>query len=172
MSSEHRKKRRGGWWFPAGVVLLYLALLPFQPEYVEASFRRFLQMGRELLPALGLVFFFLWLFNLFEGLQKEAARHTGEGSGLRGWLLAIVAGVLSHGPIYPWYPLLRELKRKGTRPALLAAFLYARSIKLPWLPVMAHYFGLGYMLVLTGLMLIFSPLNGWLVERLPGVADE
>jgi uncharacterized membrane protein YraQ (UPF0718 family) len=172
MSSERRQRQRAGWWFLAGVVLLYLALLPFQPEYVHTSFRRFLRMGRQLLPALGLVFLFLWLFNLFEELQQAAAQHTGKRSGLRGWLLAIAAGVLSHGPIWPWYPLLRELKQKGTRPALLAAFLYARSIKLPWLPVMAHYFGLGYMLVLTLLMLAFSPLNGWLVERLPGMADE
>jgi len=99
-------------------------------------------------------------------LQEKAARLTGRDSGTRGWLLAMGMGVLSHGPIYPWYPLLRELMQKGTRPALVATFLYARSIKLPWLPVMAHYFGLGYTIVLTLLMLLFSPINGWLVEKL------
>ncbi len=48
---------------------------------------------------------------------------------------------------------------------LLATFLYARSIKLPWLPVMAHYFGVRYMVILTLAMLLFSPLQGRLTER-------
>lgn len=168
MSSEKRGARvlPGGWLFLLGVVLLYLVLAPLHPGFVQASYQRFLHMGRELAPVLGLVFLFLWLFNLLGNLQEKAARLTGRDSGTRGWLLAMVMGVLSHGPIYPWYPLLRELMQKGARPALVATFLYARSIKLPWLPVMAHYFGLGYMLVLTLLMLAFSPVHGWLVERL------
>ncbi|BAO44907.1 conserved hypothetical protein [Thiolapillus brandeum] len=132
---------------------------------MHSSFSRFLHMGKELLPVLGLVFFFLWLFNLMGSLQGKAAQLTGNNSGAKGWLLAMAMGVLSHGPIYPWYPLLHELQKKGTRPALLATFLYARSIKLPWLPVMAHYFGLSYMLTLTLLILLFSPLHGWLVEN-------
>jgi uncharacterized membrane protein YraQ (UPF0718 family) len=83
--------------------------------------------------------------------------------------VAIGGGILSHGPVYAWYPLLQGLARHGMRPALIAAFLYARSIKLPWLPLMAHYFGLGYMLALSGWIVLFSVVNGWLVERLVGV---
>jgi uncharacterized membrane protein YraQ (UPF0718 family) len=171
MSSERKGIRRvsGGWLFLLLTLALYIALLPFHPAFVQASLARFLKLGTDLLPILGLVFLFLWLFNLLGNLQQKAARLTSRDSGLRGWLLAVGLGVLSHGPIYPWYPLLRELMRKGARPALVAAFLYARSIKLPWLPVMAHYFGTEYMVVLTSLMLLLSPLHGWLVERLPGV---
>ncbi|WP_457668199.1 hypothetical protein [Thiolapillus sp.] len=170
MSSNKERSRKlpGGWLFLMAVVLLYVVLLPFQAEYVQNSFQRFLHMGRDLLPVLGLVFFFLWLFNLLGSLQEKAASLTGRDSGTRGWLLSMAMGVLSHGPIYPWYPLLRELRQKGTRPALVATFLYARSIKLPWLPVMAHYFGLSYMLILTLLILLLSPLHGWLVEKLHG----
>ncbi len=168
MSSEKGEKRKagGGWLFLAAVIVLYGLLYPFIPLFIESSLHHFLEMGRSLLPVLGLVFLFLWLFNLLGKLQEKAARLTGGDSGTRGWLLAMGMGVLSHGPIYPWYPLLRELMQKGTRPALVATFLYARSIKLPWLPVMAHYFGLGYTIVLTLLMLLFSPINGWLVEKL------
>jgi len=168
MSSEKGKKRRtsGGWLFLAAVIAFYGLLYPFNRQFVGASLHHFLEMGRNLLPALAMVFLFLWLFNLFGRIQEKAAALTDARSGKKGWLLAMLAGTLSHGPIYPWYPLLRELLQKGTRPALVATFLYARSIKLPWLPVMAHYFGMGYMVVLTLLMLLFSPVNGWLVEKL------
>ena len=162
----------GSWLFLLSVAILYLLLLPVQDEFVRSSFKGFLHMGRELLPVLSLVFFFLWLFNLVGNLQKKAAHLVGNNSGRKGWLLAITMGILSHGPIYPWYPLLRELRQKGARPALVATFLYARSIKLPWLPAMAHYFGLSYMMILTLLILLFSPLHGWLVERICRVQDQ
>jgi hypothetical protein len=48
----------------------------------------------------------------------------------------------------------------------IAAFLYTRSIKLPWLPLMAHYFGVTYMLTLTFYIAVFSIANDWLVENL------
>ncbi len=166
MPSERGHRSDGGsWWFLGAVALLYLLLAWLQPGLARKSFFHFLRLGRSLLPALGLVFLFLWLFNLFGNLQEKTARLTGRESGWRGWLLAMAAGVLSHGPIYPWYPLLGKLMRRGSRPALVATFLYARSIKLPWLPVMAHYFGFSYMVILTLAMLLLSPLQGWLTER-------
>ena len=167
-SPEPRRRPRHGWRFLAAVGLIYLVLLPWQPELVRAAWRHFLDTGARLLPVMGLVFLFLWLFEVLEGMMDRAARLTGHGSGWRGWLIALAAGVISHGPVWPWYPLLSRLRQQGTRPALVAAFLYARSIKLPWLPVMAHYFGLRYMLVLSLSMLAFAPLQGWLVERLAG----
>jgi hypothetical protein len=60
------------------------------------------------------------------------------------------------------------MQEHGMRPALVAAFLYARAIKLPWLPLMAFYFGSAYMVILTFWILVFSVLHGWLIERLVG----
>jgi uncharacterized membrane protein YraQ (UPF0718 family) len=90
----------------------------------------------------------------------------GRGSGLRGWLLSLAAGVLSTGPVYTWYALLAELRAKGMRTALVAVVLYARAIKLPLLPLLAHYFGLRYMLVLSLFIAVFSIANGMAMERL------
>jgi hypothetical protein len=47
-----------------------------------------------------------------------------------------------------------------TRP--LATLLYARAIKLPLLPLMAHYFGLRYTLILSAWIPGFAFLNGFL----------
>ncbi len=169
MPSSNDKKPptgRGGWWFLAGVVLLYLLLALTTPDYARASFQHFVHMGLDLLPVLGLVFLFMWLLNLGQGTNDKLGRLAGRQSGLRGWLLAVVGGILSHGPVYAWYPLLRDLQQKGARPALLAAFLYARSIKLPWLPLMASYFGLAYTLIVCAYIVLFAMANGWLVEKL------
>ncbi len=160
------RNSRGGWWFLLAVILLYLLIALFDIEYARRSLQHFLKMGRDLLPVLILVFLFIWLFNLSSSMKEKLVGLSGRNSGIKGWIVAVTGGILSHGPIYPWYPLLKELKGHGVRPALIAAFLYARSIKLPWLPLMAHYFGLTYMLVLTFYMVLFSIVNGWLVEKL------
>lgn len=178
MSADGPPRRQGtsgpgkAWLFLLGVAALYLIIAIFNPGYVQSSPHHFVNLGAGLLPALTLVFVFLWLFSLMTGLQNATARLMGRDSGIKGWLLAITAGILSHGPIYPWYPLLRALRSRGVRPAWVASFLYARAIKLPWLPVMAHYFGLRYMVTLTLLILLLAPVNGWMVERLVGREDE
>lgn len=156
------KPNRASRWFLLAVCALYGVIALIDPDYARAATVSFWGMSKALLLALLLVFAFLVLLNLSDGMQKRLAAATGEHSGLKGWWLAIVGGVLSHGPVYAWYPLLGELKSSGMRPALLAAFLYARSIKLPWLPIMVHYFGLGYTVVFTLYIIAFSVVNGWL----------
>jgi len=80
--------------------------------------------------------------------------------------MAVVGGTLSVGPIYAWYALLRDLKTKGMRTALIAVFLHNRGIKLPLLPLMIHYIGVAYTLVLATYMTLFSLLSGILVEKM------
>ncbi len=166
MSSDRRRHR--GWIFLGAVCLFYLLVVWLFPQFGQAGIDRFERMVVELAPIFLLVFFFLWMTELFTGVTGWLARMTGHGSGTKGWAVAILAGVLSHGPIYPWYPLLKSMREQGMRPALAAAFLYARSIKLPWLPLMAFYFGTAYMVILTLLILLFSVVHGWLVERIVG----
>ena len=62
--------------------------------------------------------------------------------------------------------MLSELKKKGMRTALIATFLYSRAVKLPLLPLMVHYFGAIYTLVLCLYLIIFSVVSGILVEKL------
>ena len=69
------------------------------------------------------------------------------------------------GPMYLWYPLLGELNKEGLRPGLAAAFLYARAVKIPLLPFMIHYFGALYTGLFVVCILVFSVVNGLLMER-------
>jgi uncharacterized membrane protein YraQ (UPF0718 family) len=166
MSASRRKySAAGGWLFLGLVVIVYVLFAIVNPASTIEALRFFARVMQKVYPALGLVFVLLFVAHL---LLRPAwiKRYLGRESGLRGWLTAVVAGVLSLGPVYTWYALLGELRGKGVRPGLMGAFLYGRAIKLPLLPVMIHYFGLGYTLVLSAYLLLFSVINGLVLERL------
>jgi hypothetical protein len=157
------KKIGANWLFLIAVILLYIVLGVWDLQSALAAAKSFLVLLKRILPILGIVFTLIFISNLFLN-PKIVSRYLGKGRG--GWPVAIVAGILSMGPIYLWYPLLGELKQKGMREALIAVFLYNRAVKIPLLPVMIYYFGIRVVLIVTVLMILFSMLNGLLVERL------
>ena len=154
----------GSWWFLLAAIALYVFLFFLHPALFKASFNYFVKLLKTIAPILALVMAFMWILDLLVN-PKRIRGLLGHEAGLRGWVIAIIGGVLSHGPVYAWYPLLTDLQKQGARPAFIAAFLYARSIKLPWLPMLAFYFGTTYMMLLTVIILLISPLMGWLTER-------
>jgi uncharacterized membrane protein YraQ (UPF0718 family) len=74
------------------------------------------------------------------------------------------------GPIYAWYPLLKELRNKGAENTLIALFLSNRAVKPLLMPVLISYFGWTYALILT----VFSVLGSIAVGFTTGalVKDE
>lgn len=159
------KRKFGGWLFLVVALAAYAGAALFDPGLARTAFAGFLVMFGKVAPMLFLVFILLFLGELY----LSPARVEGwlsRRSGLRGWLLALAAGMLSSGPVYAWYALLAELRAKGMRTALVAVVLYARAIKLPLLPLLAHYFGLRYALALSLYIAAFSLLNGLSMERL------
>jgi uncharacterized membrane protein YraQ (UPF0718 family) len=97
---------------------------------------------------------------------KAISKYVGKGSGIKGWFLAISTGILSHGPIYLWYPLLKELRNQGMRSGLVAVFLYNRAIKIPLLPLMVYYFGTIFVVLLLIYMIIASMVEGEIIEMI------
>lgn len=163
---EIRKRRvPGGVSLLAIVVVLYGIAFAGDPGSAELALRMGVAMLWQLAPVLALVLVLMFLTNLM--LRPHWVRtHVGEDSGWRGWAIALVGGILSMGPIYAWYPLLKELKARGMRTALVSVFLYNRAIKLPLLPLMIQYFGLGYTLVLGVYMTVLSLVGGLVLERI------
>lgn len=136
------------WFFPLGVVLTYLILaITWQDRILialQASGRVFLQASLPLLLAFGLMF----LLNLFIS-PVHVSKYLGHGTGLKGILLSSIAGIISMGPIFAWYPLLKTLKEKGASDFHLANFLANRAVKPVLLPLMIAYFGWRFSLVFT-----------------------
>jgi uncharacterized membrane protein YraQ (UPF0718 family) len=122
-------------------------------------------------PILLLVFAVMFLTNLFFE-SKRVTRFLGAGSGWSGWMVAITGGIVSSGPIYMWYPLLSDLKEKGMKDSLIAAFLYNRAVKIPLLPMMVFYFGWKFALVLSIYMVLFSVADGVLVQSFVRIGKD
>ena len=95
---------------------------------------------------------------------RKIMKYLGEESGVKGWLLAIGGGIISHGPVYIWYPLMADLKSKGMRLELIATFIYNRAIKVPLLPFMITYFSWQFVVILTAVMIVASIVQGLIVE--------
>jgi len=166
-AAKEYAKRFSGWLFLAVVGGVYLLVDFFNPSLAREALSSFELLLIRIVPILLLVFALLFLASLFLE-RKWLARHLGEATGVGGWILAVVCGILSVGPLYAWYPLLGELKEKGMSGALITAFLYSRALKLPLLPLMAHYFGLAYTVLFAVSILAASVLTGWLIGMLIG----
>lgn len=90
----------------------------------------------------------------------------GEDAGFKGWMIAIVAGIISMGSIYVWYPLLKDLQEKGVKDKFIVTFLYNRGVKLQWMPILLLYFGWIYSVTLLVVMSVMSVFQGIITEKL------
>ena len=139
-----------------------MVYLKFPYVFYESVLETYLILLR-VIPILALVFVFIFLFNLF--IKPDKIRmHFGQQAGTRGWIFSIVAGIFCMGPVYLWYPLLSDLREKGMRTSFVSTFLYNRSIKLPLIPIMIHYFGFTYTLIFTLYIIIASVVVGYITE--------
>ena len=174
MASEHHKKGKngiGGWLFLAIVLLIYMLTALVDSELLFAATKTFTHLLEKVLPALVIVFILIFIVDLLF-VPSRVKKYLGKQSGFIGWLTAIVGGILSTGPVYAWYALLRELRQKGMKTSLVAVFLYSRAIKLPLLPLLVHYFGIFYTLVLVFYIIIFSVISGLIMGGIEDVSTE
>ena len=163
---EQKKKRKNLYYsllFLVVVIILYLILSIFDSDKVYRSLHVSYDIITQIFPILVLVIFLIGIANFFLK-PKTVSKYLGEGSGIKGWFLAVSLGILSHGPIYVWYPMLKDLRNHGMRTGLLAVFLYNRAIKIPLLPVMVFYFGISYVIILSLYMMIISIIEGKIIE--------
>ena len=165
MSQKKQKKNRSGYIMLGVVCTLYIVLYFFNADKTVASLLASLNVLKIIAPILLIVFFLMALLNTFIN-EKSIAKHLGEDSGAKGWFIALFGGILSHGPGYIWYPMLQELRNKGALDGLVVAFIYARAIKLPWLPIMISYFGISFTIVLSFYTVLGAFIQGVIANRL------
>ncbi|MGB5444339.1 MAG: permease [Psychromonas sp.] len=146
-------------------LILYAITFFSDPSVALSAVNKSLVSLKMVAPILLVVFLLMALLNSFIK-PKKIAKYLGQESGLKGEIIALTAGVVSHGPTYVWYPILQELRNHGARDGLIVAFLYARAIKLPWLPMMIGYFGIAFTLILTVYILLAALLQAVIVDKL------
>ena len=169
MKDKIRKEKEKGKWvglyFLGLVIILYLFIFFLNFENAYNSLKSSWDILVKLIPVLFLVVFLMGLVNYLLK-PKAISKHLGKGSGARGWVFSVLAGIISHGPIYVWYPLLKELRKQGMRQGVAAVFLYNRAIKIPLLPVLVYYFGLAFAVILLAFTIIASLIEGKIMEML------
>jgi len=158
-----KKKISKSWLFLLLTLLLFIFILFWNKDKGFEILKFYGHLLMKVLPILLLVYFIMLLTNYFVD-NKMIKKFMLQTSGFKMWLITIVAGILSVGPIYMWFPLLKDLKDKGVKDRYLASFLYNRGVKIQWLPVLVLYFGLKYVLVLAIVMTFFSIPQGLLTE--------
>lgn len=153
------KQGNSGFYFLGLVIILYLFLLFLNFEQTLQSFLVSFKLLLRIIPVLLLVILFMAAMKHYinPGMVKKA---VGKGSGLKGWFLAVLTGLLSHGPIYVWFPFLKELRDQGMSNGLISVFLYNRAVKIPLLPAMIAFLGGKLVLILMFYMFAASLLQG------------
>jgi len=162
-NNQSKKGKQNNIYFLGVVILLYFLLFIFYPEKIEKSLIIGGKLLVQLVPIFLLIIFFMGIINYFLNFN-QIKKYVGKKSGLKGWLIVMIAGILSHGSIYMWYPFLKDLQEHGMRSGLIAVFLYNRAIKIPLLPIMIYYFGLAFVVVLSIYMVIASIVEGKIIE--------
>jgi uncharacterized membrane protein YraQ (UPF0718 family) len=159
------EKSYTGWWFLSITAVISVIIFLIRPDVLLPSLSFFLDIIKKIIFIFIFIFILLVLVNYL--VKPEwLIKYMGKGSGWKGWLFALVGGIILTGPIYMWYPLLNDLQKKGVRNGLMATFLYNRAIKPALLPLMVFYFGVVYVIILTAVMLVISLLQGIIVEKI------
>ena len=118
-----------------------------------------------IIPILFIVFFIMSISHYLLK-PKTVSKYLGAKARWKGWILSTLFGIFSHGSIYMWYPLLKQLQQKGMSYGFIAVFLYNRAVKIPLLPVLIFYFGLTYTIFLLVWMIFAGLLEGKIVDFL------
>lgn len=157
--------------FPALVLVAYGILFATIPDKASAGLRSSGNIMLNMLMPLGLVFVLMLVLNLFLK-PAQIVKFLGRGAGIKGVIFAAGAGIISAGPIYAWYPLLKDLREKGAANSPLAIFLGNRAVKPFLLPIMISYFGWIYVVILTVFTVLGSIVVGYFVGALVKVENS
>ena len=141
--------------FPACVVVCYGILSVIDPNKTLMALKISGNLLLSVILPLVLVFVIMLVLHLFVK-PAQIVGLFGKGANVKGIVLSVVAGIISMGPIYVWYPLLKNLREEGAGIAPIAIFLYSRAVKPFLLPVMIAYFGWVYVGILTALTVVAS----------------
>ena len=160
-----KKKSYGKWILLIITIGFFAGIYFFSVPKFFLVLNYFTKLLLQIIPILFLVYILMVLINYFitkEILQKQMT----DKSSFKKWVMSIVFGIISVGPLYIWYPLMKDLKEKGVEDKFIATFLYNRGIKPQWAPMLILYFGWTYTFVLFFVMTIFSIPQGIITQKL------
>lgn len=163
VGEELKKNKYMGVPFLILVIFIYVISYFFFPAEILEGLKATGALAVKIFPVIIILIIIMGIADYFSD-PEMLKKYLGEGSGVKGWVIAIVTGIISAGPIYLWYPLLCDLKKKGMKNSLIAVFLYNRAIKIPLTPILIYYFGFKFVLIMLVGMIGGSILQGILMD--------
>lgn len=161
-SRDKGNKKKNIFIFPGIVTGIYLVLGLINHDNTLKALNYSIKLFSAIAPVLLFVLLFMFIFNLID--EKKLKKIITKSPQFIQYLVMTLLGTFSHGPIYAWYPLMKNFHEKGIQYGPISSFLYARGIKLAMMPVMITYFGMKYTVILTVYMIVFANINGLLVD--------
>jgi len=155
MKTKKSAKKLYGVYFTLIVITIYIIIFFLDLNGAKESLKVSLKVLISVIPILFVAILFSSLINYFFK-AKKISKYFNRKSGIKGWAVVSVAGIISHGPPYVWFQLIKDLREKGMSTGIAAVFFYNRAIKIPLLPMMIFYFGLKFTIVLNLFILITS----------------
>ena len=142
-------------------------ILEFSPGR-EIS-RNFADFSLDMLKILPGAFILIGLFEVWVG-RETVERHLGEGSGIRGYVWAVLLAGTTVGGVYVAFPIAHSLYRKGARLGVVLAYLGAAAIcRIPMAVFEASFLGVKFtairLLVSLPLVIATSALLGSYLTR-------
>jgi hypothetical protein len=107
--SKGKKAPASMFIFPACVLLFYGMLCAIDPNKALMALKTSCNILLYIALPLALVFVIMLMLNLFVK-PAQIVRLFGKGVSIKGIVLSVLAGIISTGPIYAWYPLLKNLR--------------------------------------------------------------
>ncbi len=157
-------KRTNSWYFLLIMILLYAVVFFVSPSFFTSSFNFFTKTALKIIPVFIFVFLLMVLVNRY--VDNSFILKRLRGNKIKSWFFIILSGILSTGPMYMWYPLLKDLKSRGVTNGEIACFLYNRAIKPALLPLIILYFGLKYTVILSLVMIFLSLVQAFIIEKI------
>jgi uncharacterized membrane protein YraQ (UPF0718 family) len=108
------------------VFVVFALVLIFHPTHGRRAFLTLTFSFKEMLSALPPIFILLGLMDVWVP-RETMVKYMGQGSGLRGMVLAFLIGSVAMGPLYAAFPIAAMLMRKGTSFFNLIIFIGAWS---------------------------------------------
>ncbi len=170
-SEKKEGKSRTGWYFLSACIAVYIITIIIRPASAVNIIDFFLRIITRIIPIFALIFVLLAAINYLVK-PKKLLKYFGKGAGLKGYLLALAAGIISTGPIFMWYPLMNDMQKHGVSNGFLATFLYGRAVKPALIPLLIFYFGTIYTIVLAVVIAVTAVIQGFIVNLIEGLIQK
>jgi uncharacterized membrane protein YraQ (UPF0718 family) len=161
-NQQKQKKKSKSPYFMTMMLALYGVLYFVDQDKVVSGIKYVYEIFKDLLPILVLVYVFMVAMSFMN--EKKLRKTIEKSPSIVKYIMMSVLGTLSHGPIYAWYPFLKDLNEKGISKGNVGSFLYARGIKLTLLPMLVSFFDLKFAIILSIITFVFAILQGMLID--------